>query len=525
VSDGPIVTERPRTTGDSRAAPAHALALVDAASLAVVGLSAVQPFAAYMQTNASKLVRPGEVIRLAVLWLVLTLAAFVGVRLLTRRTPAFTIAVAFVVVELSFWNYWHWFPTEPPDATTRVVALAIWAALTALLARVAMMVAAWKPLRAVLVVFLTVWTLGSVVGYVADRGTLEGGDAPTVAQLSFPPFESTPDIYWLMLDEHARSDQLERLTDADNSWFMDDLEDRGFSTSSSSHSAYLFTHLSLSSTLAMDYAFTPDHRYKGEIQMAVPFIAGDNPVVETLEDNGYRYIFAPDGSVEWADCAGETADRSCIAPVGGFLSRREPTSLLVRSTPVGSFPLGYVHNDLESVTAGLEQIDDDRPFFLFAHILSPHQPYRYGEGCARRAEPVRGSGYDFERQAAAYANDVECLDHDVVDTVDRIIADDPDAVIIIQSDHGSSLDYDFEVPLDQLTPDMEMERFGALNAIRLPASCRGRSIEGEPIVNTYRLVLACLAGTEPELLDTRTFVSGYGRIDLLDEVQVDDERP
>ena len=503
-------------------APAARERLVDAASLAVVAFSAAQPFAGYLQTNAAKVIRPGEIIVDAVLWIGLSLGAFVVVRLLTRRSPAFSIAVPFVVVQLSFWNYWRWFPTEPPDAGTRLVAIAIWAALTALLARLAMMASRWKPLRPILVVFLVFWTLGSVVTYAADRRGLDEGDAPTIADLSFPPFQERPNIYWLMFDEHPRSDQLERLTGVDNSWFTDELADRGFSTSSSSHSGYLFTHLSLSSTLAMDYAFTPDHRYTAELEMAVPFMAGDNPVVRTLEDNGYRYVFAPDGSVEWADCVAETESRSCIEPIGGLLARREPTSLLVRATPVGSFPLGYVHNDLDSVTDGLEELDGDRPFFLFAHILSPHQPYRYEPGCARRAEPVRGSGYDAERQAAAYATDVECLDHDIVRTVDEIVAADPDAVIIVQSDHGSSLDFDFDVPVDQITPEMRTERFAALDAIRLPGSCRGRSIEGEPLVNTYRIVLACLAGTEPELLDTRTFVSGYNRIDLLDEVEVED---
>ena len=34
-------------------------------------------------------------------------------------------------------------------------------------------------------------------------------------------------------------------------------------------------------------------------------------------------------------------------------------------------------------------------------------------------------------------------------------------------------------------------------------------------------VLACLAGTEPDLLDTRVFYSGYGRIDELAEVPIE----
>ena len=65
------------------------------------------------------------------------------------------------------------------------------------------------------------------------------------------------------------------------------------------------------------------------------------------------------------------------------------------------------------------------------------------------------------------------------------------------------------------------ERFGVLNAIRLPEACRDRSIEGEPLVNTFRIVLACLSGSEPDLLGTRLFYSGYGKISDLAEVPLD----
>ena len=51
---------------------------------------------------------------------------------------------------------------------------------------------------------------------------------------------------------------------------------------------------------------------------------------------------------------------------------------------------------------------------------------------------------------------------------------DPDAVIIIQSDHGSRLSFEWDTPYEEWTDAMLTERFGVLNAIRLPTSCRVR---------------------------------------------------
>ena len=44
----------------------------------------------------------------------------------------------------------------------------------------------------------------------------------------------------------------------------------------------------------------------------------------------------------------------------------------------------------------------------------------------------------------------------------------PDAVIIVQSDHGSKLTFDWSKRYDAWTDANLQERFGALNAMRLP---------------------------------------------------------
>lgn len=513
MTSPPLAPTRPR----SRVAPP----LVDRWSVAIVLLGAIQPFAAFLSSNATNLVDPVPIVATGAVWAALVLLAFVAVRLLTRSSRPLPIAAGFVAFNLSFWNFGRWLSSEPGSTGRRWIALLLWAAVTALAVRLVSKLAEHPAARMFLTIFLSVWVLASIGGFALARPAIEGGDAAEAyAGPSFAPFTEHPNVYWIILDEHARSDQLARWTGSDNSWFDRDLEERGFSVSTSTQTGYVHTHLSIASTLSMTYSYLPGQDYRGEYALTTAITQGDNPVVRTFEDNGYRFVYAPDGSVEWSVCPPASETRSCIEPLGGPLAMREPYSRLVLASPVGSFELEATRNDLDSVLDGAEAIRDqtDQPLFVMAHILSPHQPYRYEPDCSLRGEPVVGTKLTGEERAAAYANDVQCLDHETVGAVDRIMSGDPDAVVIVQSDHGSRLSFNWDQPYAEWTPAMLTERFGALDAIRLPERCRETSIEGQPLVNTFRIVLACLSDQNPDLLDTRTFFNSYGEIYTLVEV-------
>jgi hypothetical protein len=495
--------------------------LVTGWSIAVVVLGGLAPFAAFLSTNGAKLVHPAPVFVAGMVWTALVGCGYVVLRAVTRSTRPELVAAGVVAANLSFWNFGRWLSSEPGSMGRRLIGLVLWTVVTGLAVVLAMKLARVAMVRTFIVTFLAIWIAASGISYASGATERGQGDAPTLYEATVgSTFQERPNVYWFVLDEHARTDQLRTWTDVDNSWFGDDLTDRGFSVSESTWAGYAHTHLSLSSTLAMDYAFTPGHDYRSEYALTAPLSEGDNPVVETFEANGYRYVYAPDGSVEWSSCPPASGDRACIEPLDATFGVREPYTQMLLSTPVGSFDLPITHNSLDSVLDGVDEIRSttDQPLFVMGHVLSPHQPYRYEPGCSLRTEPVVGTKLSGEERAAAYANEVTCVDHDTVRAVDRVLASDPEAVIIIQSDHGSRLTFNWDQPYDEWTPAMLSERFGALNAVRLPAACRGDSLEGEPLVNTFRLVFACLTGDEPELLESRSFFSGYGQISTLVEV-------
>jgi hypothetical protein len=459
----------------------------------------------------------------AAVWSVLWFAAFLVARALTRSRPALPIAAAFTAFGLSFWNFGRWLPHEATSDASRWTVLLIWTAVTAAACWLLYRIARSPQAGTFLVIFLSVWTLAALGGFVLSRQAINESTPLTVAAPFTTPFRERPNVYWFLFDEHARTDVLRSMTGSDNSWLRDDLTERGFSVSDSTYSGYLHTQLSITSTLSMDYSFQPRGHYVGDFVTTNPIIMGDNPVVSTFEANGYRYVYAPDGGVEWVACPPyQVGDRVCIPSFGGQWPFDGPNLALTGATPVGSFPIPIVHNDVASVMAGIDQVDDtDQPLFVYAHILSPHYPHRYLPDCSLRDTFIEGYHSSGAERLAMYATDAQCLDHEFVDAVDTILAKDPDAVIIMQSDHGSRFSFDWDMTYDQWQPANFRERFGAVNAIRLPAGCRGDDIDGQPLVNTYRLVFACLAGTTPDLLPTRTFWSAFHDISTLTEVPAD----
>src|SRR5690606_30760677 len=151
-------------------------------------------------------------------------------------------------------------------------------------------------------------------------------------------------------------------------------------------------------------------------------------VVETFEANGYRYVYAPDGSVDWVACPPSPPDdRVCVPPKGTSPLSTGPNLVLTRRTPLALLPITQQYNDIASVMAGIDEVDDGSPLFVYAHILAPHFRHRYLSDCSLRGPFVEGYHLSGQERIANYATDVGCLDRELVAAVDQLIADDPDA--------------------------------------------------------------------------------------------------
>ena len=162
------------------------------------------------------------------------------------------------------------------------------------------------------------------------------------------------------------------------------------------------------------------------------------------------------------------------------------------------------------------------PTFVYSHILAPHPPYRYLEGCELKAD-VRNPSLIYWGDAEGaggeeYRRAIECINRSLLASVDAILAQ-RDAIIVIQGDHGPKFGIDFHRPLSEWSPAEVQQRFPILNAQRLPPHCLESGRRTGLAVNTFRFVLGCITGRDPEPLPGRRFMADLeaGRIEPADQ--------
>lgn len=344
----------------------------------------------------------------------------------------------------------------------------------------------------------------------ADTTPAEGADA-----------ERRPDVWFFLLDGYASADQLEATVGYDNSAFLRELEHRGFDVHDDATAAYPETFLSLASTLDMDFPAPA-----GELGDHTPYYAaieGDNETVRAFGELGYEYAFGSDYSS--FDC-NDNVDL-CVLPEGDaidvLVGERE-RAILTATPLIEVLPtLGIHPTTLRGYLSPQEMVADTEagrsgdPVFAYAHILSPHPPYRYLEGCELQTDLRDQSLIDWGESAGSggeeYARAVECVNRALLEAVDAILAEDRDAIIVIQGDHGPKFDdMNFHRPLADWTPEELQQRFPILNAQRLPGDCEPPGPQAAFAANTFRNVLACIIGEPAEPLPERHYM-----IDLANE--------
>ena len=115
------------------------------------------------------------------------------------------------------------------------------------------------------------------------------------------------------------------------------------------------------------------------------------------------------------------------------------------------------------------------PKFVYFHIVFPHPPYIVdADGEFLNEEPAD--------ELAAYADQIRYINSRLIDIVDTLLEEsDPEPIIVIQSDHGASIDYE-SLDIDKAN------RLGILNAFYLPGVDANKLYSTISPVNTFRLI-------------------------------------
>lgn len=330
-------------------------------------------------------------------------------------------------------------------------------------------------------------------------------------ELAIDP-ENLPDIYYLILDAHTRSDILLDSFQYDNTDFIAELEEIGFYVADCSQTNYWRTEYSLSSTLNLNYLqdfldepnTLPDWKY--------------SVLHQTLDQLGYTKIGFESRATHNVDLGVDVilsrrSDNDIYEDIYPFTNLNEYEVMLIKTTWLQSW-LQLLANFqqhlpeemildaenaayLEHYRQTLYILDElqrvpyrESPKFVMAHLLVPHEPFIFNPD----------GRYDYHHTVdefvEGYRNNTAFIDSVLPDVLQKIIARSPvPPVIIVQGDHGPN-----GTAADMLLP--------ILNAYYLPDAEATESLYPKITpVNSYRVIFNHFFGTNYPLLDDVSYYS------------------
>jgi len=394
---------------------------------------------------------------------------------------------------------------------------------------------------------LTIIPLASIVFYEAQilvysaRPAGRGDNSQYV--ITAQSGADLPDVYYIIPDAYARWDVLAEGYGYDNSEFLTFLNEHGFYVATESNANYLWTHLSMGSSLNMNYFQDLVPEGAPDYKLLTGNLLHHSLVRSILEEAGYKTVGFATG---WSGSEMLDADyvltpnmtgfeaikaRGILNPYEGMLIEDSLLKIFLDIDSLHGTPLAiYARERLQipytvqrDVILGLfdnmkKVTEIDGPKFVFVHILAPHGPFIFG----RNGEVIASSGaftladnpdIPTEIGNEKYVDELIYITHRIEETIDYIQKHSKrPVVIIIQSDHGASPTLEWDNP----TIHAVREKMGILNAYYFPDSCRSLLYPTISPVNSFRLLFNCEFGMSLPLLDDVTYV-GYNDFTLSEE--------
>ena len=407
----------------------------------------------------------------AILWVMLSL-------MLKGRERAALLVSPFIVLFLSYGNIYSyigylmdktkWYLIVAVFAFVSLVILTayLWFCRTVLRSTKSSTIISLNKIFTVVAILLIVFNLfqiGTNAFISSKAGKSNKLDCTSVGTMSMGP---KPDIYYLLLDGYAGFDQMKTVYNYDNSPFATKLAERGFYVAKKSESKFVYTALSVASSLNMEQARSLD---KSDPRLLA--LVRNNKVSQILKCQGYKYITF--GS--WWHTTAYNPYADLHFNLFGFRLKNELTSLLVRSSIIN---LLFIHRDFyrKSTLAVFDEmpgiVDTDSPKFVFAHIACPHDPLVFGPN----GEKISFKDSTFSLRKSLYLGQFIFVTKKIDKLINDILARSKNPpIIVVQSDHG--------IKNTVGSPNQ------IFNAYYLPGEGSKLLYESISPVNTFRLIL------------------------------------
>jgi hypothetical protein len=326
-------------------------------------------------------------------------------------------------------------------------------------------------------------TVVEILVRIEKAGKVPAGTAVGKTMALKLPVGTSPDLYYIILDAYTSNESLREFWNYDNTPFSSLLESNRFTVVRDAHSNFNYTFLSVASALTMDYPPLVTNMFRKFCRETF----GQAAVPRALQNAGYDFI-----NLSLFDVAGQPNFYSYAAFSPGSLAK-----LLMHDSLVGllwerlhSQSMAEINLRIIAAVEGLAATKANRPRFVYAHLMMPHDPYVFD----RNGNRVPGNVIRDEKTAyfeqLLFVNKVIT---NLVPTIQRNASVPP--IIVVQGDHGFRWLGGESGKRESLT---------ILNAYYLPNSSPDWVYDGITPVNTFRLIFNHYFGTHYEYLPDRS---------------------
>lgn len=299
-----------------------------------------------------------------------------------------------------------------------------------------------------------------------------------------------PDIYFLLMDEYTSTRGLKERFDFDND--IDTfLTAKGFSVQEDSRSNYNFTPFSMSATLNMSFLEGIENvkAISAEDYARCNKLVRDNEVIKFLDAHGYEIV-----NYSVFDLAGHpaTVDQSFLPLKTKLITDRTLFSrmnedigwLMMTYYPFKWFKKHYTlrhrdnNEDFIKLVKEAPKKKTTTPRFIYAHFYMPHSPYYYDRnGNLKDNETIyRESIY---KPSEGYLDYLVYTNTRIREMINSLQQDDPNAMIILLSDHGNRTRAKGPYPL---------HIFRNLNAVYFPDKDYSKLYDSITNINMFRVI-------------------------------------
>ncbi|MDE7313650.1 MAG: LTA synthase family protein [Eubacterium sp.] len=284
------------------------------------------------------------------------------------------------------------------------------------------------------------------------------------------PVVQKENVYWLLFDECASFTAMEKYYDYYDKTVFDKLQELKFTISDQSRNECIDTNVILTNCLSLDYVANTSME-AAELQE----LRNNSKLFAIFRENGYEVKGI--GDTDWLGIESVSQQSSSGAKT---IEGRDIIDLIIDNTVISPF-VQFEGNEaaklIKDTFAYMQEADNisaGNAQFYIMYMCAPHMPFLFD----KNGKAVSAQNYNNWEDEKYYREQYIFVMDQMLQSVKTILENDPDSIVIVQSDHGPR--HNNEIPYE--------DKKNILNAVYYKGEAISEII-GKSSVNTLRTVI------------------------------------